>query len=560
MTMSTIIDKILKKYEHADIVVQMKARFFFFLCLIIIVMFPVVILYTVYLQVRNPVLNYHVDIAIILPEIITLLVFLIILALIIRGYFAVSAHVILILLLAAVWTIMLNDRTFIVSRLDTIAYIFCIISLTPLAVIRNGTAIVIYGGVNLLMLFVFTFFFGEQFNIPPNSLIDYSADNSIALLFLTITAFSIFSINRKSLNRAEKELAERLRAEEALQESEERFRMLFESSREAIIIMEAPSWSYVAVNKAAFQMFRVDTGETGSSIIGPWDFLPERQPDGELSRERMLKMLDKALSDGWCFFELIQKRFTNEEFPSTVLLSRCELPTKTLIQATMRDVTERKRSEELIRASLQEKEVLLKEIHHRVKNNFQIIISLINLQSGNIRDPDLLKLFTESTNRIRAMALVHEKLYQSENISKINFASYIKTIAEELYSYTITSVRPHLDIDAEDILLDIDQAIPCGLIVNELLTNALKYAFPKNDSANSITVSLHTAPAGSVTITVRDNGIGLPKEIDPRQISTLGFQLVTVLIDQISGAYRIERDGGTAWTITFSPARNLRSY
>jgi len=221
--------------------------------------------------------------------------------------------------------------------------------------------------------------------------------------------------------------------------------------------------------------------------------------------------------------------------------------------AIILDITERKQAEERIKSSLKEKEILLKEIHHRVKNNFQIIISLINLQSNSIKDPSLLKMFNDSTNRIRAMALIHEKLYRSEDLSKIEFTSYIKTISEELHSsFTTSSYNPQVNIEADDIHLGIDQAIPCGLIVNELITNALKYAFPENSNAGIIRISMRRNNKNEITIIVSDNGIGLPLEIDIEKSTTLGLQLVSVLIKQIRGSYTLDRSSGTTWTITFT--------
>lgn len=555
--MPHILDRALHKYENSDIVIQMKARFFFFLCLIILIILPVTISYTACLHLQNPILGYRIDFAILMPQIIAFGLFIAILVLLIRGYFTASAHVILILLLLTAWTVMIEDRSFIVSRLDTIAFIFGILTLTPLAVARNGTAIIVYGGINLAMLFMFMFFFGEQFNIPRNSLIDYTADNTIALAFMTITAFSIFAINRRALDRANREIRERAHAEEALRESEERYRTLFENSRDAIVILEAPSWNYVSVNKAALDMFRIDLARLDVPITGPWDLAPEVQPGGENSRDMALSMLEKALTDGWCFFEYRHRRLNGEEFPATVLLSKCELRNRTLVQATMRDVTERKRAEEQIRVSLHEKEVLLKEIHHRVKNNMQIIISLLSLQTVSIKDQDLLRIYNDSMNRIRAMALVHEKLYQSGEIGKIDFTSYIATIAEDLVNNSILQGKPLLRIEGETIHLGIDQAIPCGLIVNELITNTLKYAFPERADKDAITISLSHDAAGTITLRIRDNGVGMAETPDPKEISTLGLQLVHVLIDQIGGRYRVDRDPGTAWTITFPSSKTL---
>jgi two-component sensor histidine kinase len=149
------------------------------------------------------------------------------------------------------------------------------------------------------------------------------------------------------------------------------------------------------------------------------------------------------------------------------------------------------------------------------------------------------------------MALVHEELYQSESISDIDFATYLRTISEELYiSYASGPNKPELIIESENIYLGIDQAIPCGLILNELLTNSLKYAFPGR-SDNKINVTLCASGNGEITLTISDNGIGLPENINIENISSLGLQLVSVLIKQIHGSYRIDRRNGTSWMITF---------
>jgi PAS domain S-box-containing protein len=554
--MKHLLDTALRKYDESDLVTQMKARFFFFLCLIIIVILPVMIVYTAYLNLHNPTLDYRINFNVVIPEIIATVIIIALLALLIRGHFTISSHIFIFTCTVTIWIVMAFDRSHVVSRLDTISFLFVVLTLAPLAATRKGTAIITYGVVNIALLIVYAYIFEEQFNIRHSTLIDYVADNSISLVLLSVTSFSSFAINRRALNRAEKELSERLKAEDALQESEERYRMLFESSREAIVIIEAGTWDVVDINIGAFDMFRIDREIPKETITGKWDMAPELQPDGRPSREMIMEMLQKAMRDGWCFYEFRLRRTTGEEFPATVLLSKCVLQNRTLIQATMRDVTERKTAEEQIKKSLREKEVLLKEIHHRVKNNFQIIISLLNLQSGGINDADLLRLFNESTNRIRAMALVHEKLYQSENISDIAFSAYLRTISEELYtSYASGPLKPELVIESEDIYLGIDQAIPCGLILNELLTNSLKYAFPESGSDNIINITMHASGAGDIILAISDNGIGLPENIDIGKISSLGLQLVSVLIKQIHGNYQIDRRNGTSWVVTF-PARN----
>ncbi|HQL84204.1 MAG TPA: histidine kinase dimerization/phosphoacceptor domain -containing protein, partial [Spirochaetota bacterium] len=224
------------------------------------------------------------------------------------------------------------------------------------------------------------------------------------------------------------------------------------------------------------------------------------------------------------------------------------------LERAQRDLDERKRAEEKLTASVREKEILLKEIHHRVKNNFQVIMSLLNLQTRSIIDPEMLKRFDDSANRIRAMAIVHEKLYQSDNLSQIDFSSYIKTIAEDLFqTNSFSGDRPGLVIDAEETQLGIDQAIPCGLIVNEHITNALKYAFNDEGAPNRLAITLRN-DGGMISLRISDNGPGLPAGIDIEKTETLGFQLVGLLTRQIRGTCRVEREGGTTWDISFPAA------
>ncbi|MGD2247839.1 MAG: histidine kinase N-terminal 7TM domain-containing protein [Candidatus Methanofastidiosia archaeon] len=215
----------------------------------------------------------------------------------------------------------------------------------------------------------------------------------------------------------------------------------------------------------------------------------------------------------------------------------------------LRDITDRKKAEQEIKTSLKEKEVLLQEIHHRVKNNLQIISSLLNLQSQYIKDKKYAKMFKESQNRIRSMALIHEKLYQSENLADINFGEYIKTLASSL-ARSYGNIRVTLKIDVEDVPLNIDTAIPCGLIINELIVNALQHAFPKNKKG-VITVGVGTLNH-EIELKVSDNGIGLPDTVDVEQKQSLGLRLVAILAeDQLNGKIRVERNNGTTFWITF---------
>jgi len=228
----------------------------------------------------------------------------------------------------------------------------------------------------------------------------------------------------------------------------------------------------------------------------------------------------------------------------------------------LQDILKRRQAEAHIKASLKEKEALLKEVHHRVKNNLQIISSLLNLQSKSIQDPQVLDIFKESQNRVRLMALIHEKLYQSRDLSKINLKDYIESLSNNLLrSYEVNQSNIQLTVAADDIALEADAAVSCGLIINELVSNSLKYAFPP--SRNSASASSTTSPEGSlITIEARqadcshfsilyqDNGIGLPDAINIETAETLGLQLVSSLTEQLGGALKIAAHKGTSFELT----------
>jgi two-component sensor histidine kinase len=217
-----------------------------------------------------------------------------------------------------------------------------------------------------------------------------------------------------------------------------------------------------------------------------------------------------------------------------------------------RDLTERKRAEEQIKASLQEKEVLLKEIHHRVKNNLQVISSLLYLQSKNIQDRQTLEMFQDSHYRVRAMALVHERLYQSQDLARIDFAEYVRSLANHLFrSYGVNTNVIQLKINVHNVFLGVDMAIPCGLIINELVSNCLKHAFP-GGRGGEIQIELPADDDGQCTLVVSDNGVGCPEDLDFRDTGSLGLQLVNMLVEQLEGTIELDRGGGTAFEIRFA--------
>jgi two-component sensor histidine kinase len=215
------------------------------------------------------------------------------------------------------------------------------------------------------------------------------------------------------------------------------------------------------------------------------------------------------------------------------------------------DVTNRKQIEERMRTSLQEKEVLLKEIHHRVKNNLQIISSLLNLQCQNLEDGEVIAAFRESQNRIESMALIHEKLYQSEDMARINASEYIYDLVSNLfYTYEINLDAIALKIDVDEVWLGLDTAIPCGLIINELVLNALKHAFP-DGRAGEVFIHFGVRDAHHLMLAVSDTGVGLPKDLDYQKTDSLGLQLVNALTHQIEGIIKVNESDGVEFEIVF---------
>ena len=222
------------------------------------------------------------------------------------------------------------------------------------------------------------------------------------------------------------------------------------------------------------------------------------------------------------------------------------------------DITDRKRSDERMRASLKEKEVLLKEIHHRVKNNLQVISSLLNLQSNQIKDKEAAQVFRDSQSRVKAMSLVHERLYQSSDLASINFAGYVQDVTRHLLrSYQSGPRGVKLKMDVDPLAFNIDTAIPCALIINELVSNSMKYAFP-NGMEGEICIRLKQTEGEDLHLCISDNGVGFPPDLDWEQTDSLGLQLVRSLTDQLNGNIKCQLEAGTRFDIRFRPVASDR--
>jgi two-component sensor histidine kinase len=210
-----------------------------------------------------------------------------------------------------------------------------------------------------------------------------------------------------------------------------------------------------------------------------------------------------------------------------------------------------KQAEEKVKSSLREKVLMLKEIHHRIKNNLQVVMSLLNLQVHHLEDVQARHLFKENQYRIKSMALVHERLYQSTDLSHVDFKEYISKLAVDLFrAYRIDVETVKLTVQAENVTLGIDTSVPCGMIINELLLNSLKHAFPR-DRKGCVSVSLVRTGADTLLLTVADDGVGLPEHFDLANMKSLGFNLVVALTEQLHGEIKIVRDNGTRIEIAF---------
>jgi PAS domain S-box-containing protein len=273
-----------------------------------------------------------------------------------------------------------------------------------------------------------------------------------------------------------------------------------------------------------------------AQIVDP-EYLP-------LARQKIREKLEGAPETGP--YEL--KTYSKHGEPiwvevSTRLMKREGQPVGVL--GIARDVTRRRQDEEKLRAVLREREVMLREIHHRVKNNIQIISSLLRLQAQHVRDDRVTEILNESQSRIRSMALIHEKLYQSQDFARIDFSDYIVKMITHLFAmFNLPSGQVRFRVEAENIQLDINRAIPCGLIINELVTNALKHAFP-GEKKGELIVRMRREEEDRYQLTVKDTGVGLPEGFDPEKQKTLGFQIVHDLVKQLNGSIDFLRKEGT---------------
>jgi len=336
----------------------------------------------------------------------------------------------------------------------------------------------------------------------------------------------------------------RIQINEALKESEERYRKLVEHSPDAIMVQQ--EGKIIFVNAAGISLLGAASAE---EVIGKQLFSFVHPDSRALVKERQ-NLLEEGADLPFAEQKYIRLdgKIIDIEASTVKFLFHGKPSNLTLV----RDITDRKQAEEQIKSSLKEKEVLLKEIHHRVKNNLQIVSSLLYLQSRKTSDDQVLSVLRESQTRVRSMALIHEKLYQCGDLANINLGDYIRSLTSYLLnSYGVASHMVNLKINVESAPLGLDRAIPCGLIINELVSNALKYAFPQG-RRGEIFVNLLRDGDDKLVLMVKDNGIGLPEGLDVTDTPSLGLQLVSTLVKQLDGTMEVRRKGGTEFRMILS--------
>ncbi len=343
------------------------------------------------------------------------------------------------------------------------------------------------------------------------------------------------------LSRQNEELGLR---ETALRESEARFRVLAETTPSIILILQHGRLVYA--NPAAERI--LGYGLDDLNAMSSQTAMAMIDPDSKNLIDRA-EVMEVLRGGGTVCKEMCIRVRSGDERWMNLTAGLMHYEDADAVMVTGFDVTDRRMAEEKLRASLHEKDVLLKEVHHRVKNNLQVISSMLSLQSMSQSDSATLGLFRESQDRVRSMALIHEQLYQSGDLSRIDFGAYADSLTANLLRSYTTAGTIKLKIDVRDILISIDLAIPCGLIINELVTNALKHAFP--DGRNGTVGIAMRRDGGEYVLTVTDDGVGMPPHVNAGDAGSFGLQLVDTLVGQLEGSIDVAGNGGTAYTIRF---------
>jgi len=370
-------------------------------------------------------------------------------------------------------------------------------------------------------------------------------DGSTMDVYLTSSQIMVNG-KRVGLMGVIRDVSEQKKRQDELQESEERFRVIYNQAFIGIARI-AKTGRFILVNKRVSSILGYSPDELNKklffellhpadlkTVLDKWDLLSTGQMDNFEAEQRYL-----------------HKKGNELYVKASVSLVRDAKGNPQYFIASYEDITERKMAEAQIKESLKEKEVLIKEIHHRVKNNLQVISSILNLQTNYIEDERTIEMLKDSQNRIKSMSFIHESLYQTRNLAQINFTEYIRNLVSNLgQSYNLFKENVHIGYQLDEVSLGLDTAIPLGLIINELITNSFKYAFSKSGKG-TLEVVLKSMDNGNYSLVIADNGIGFPGDINFRTTESLGLQLVTTLVQQIQGQIELDNQKGAIFTILF---------
>ena len=371
--------------------------------------------------------------------------------------------------------------------------------------------------------------------LSPNLSYPVYEDIYRSIIFLSIGI--VVAILSDVINKKDKELSA----------SEEKFRSVANSAVDGIITTNQ-NGDIVLMNPSLKRIFGYDIDEIKGQNVTM--LMPERYKKDFETKLQNFNSTGTHELDGKTF-ESIGLKKSGEEFPFEISVATWGYKTGPYTTSIIRDVADRKLTEHKLQKSIKEKEMLLKEIHHRVKNNLMIISSLLSLQSRYIKDENSKTIFMESQNRARSMALIHERLYQSTDLKNIDFGDYIQTLASDLYdTYVVDKNLIKMNIETDKLNLDIDTSIPLGLILNELVTNSLKHAFSQGDKG-TIDIKFKKQ-MDKYCLEVKDNGKGFPNDINYKNADSLGLSLITSLSEQIDADLEYVGSPGTSFKINFN--------
>lgn len=377
------------------------------------------------------------------------------------------------------------------------------------------------------------FYIGEITNIRK--------DGTIFTSFLSCAALRNTEDQQIGFMGISRDITDIKKVELEIIESEKKYKDLFINLSDAIIVVN--EYNVIKeLNTAAKSLFQISDDKAYNLL----DFVYEEDKKYVLKKSKEFRKKGTIVN---VEFRILTK---NKQIRTVNLSSSAIYHGDVFIGSRdiIRDITDQKESEYNLNKSIKEKEVLLKEVHHRVKNNLQVISSILNLQSSYVKDPVTLTILRESQNRVKSMSFIHESLYRSRDFSEVNFSDYInKLVNNIIHSFHLAKNTVRLITDLGNVNLNLDQAIPCGLIINELLTNAMKYAY-KDIEQPELSVAI-TQNQNEIQIRIEDNGVGLPKGFKIEEADSLGLQLVHTLLEQIEGTLVLKVEKGTKYFITF---------